>query len=133
MGSRIHFAVNVGFLTFFLVSVPSYYFCFKARENKEKYVELMMRANAFEQAKDMPEEPPVGEDHPFLQESKDGSGGLGQELVGELPERKEWQPPLPQQDAKDVFQHVPKRKPVAEGGGGGSEGPKKSGGGWGLW
>lgn len=62
-----------------------------------------MKANQFEHADEMPDEAPIGEDHPFLQK---GGGSQDQEFVAELPERKEWQKPLPQQDAKDVFVRV---------------------------
>jgi len=107
MGSSPYFAANVGFATTLLVTVPSYYFCYRTRENKEKYVELMMRANQFEHAKNMPEQAPIDQDHPFL---KKGGNNLDHEFVAELPERKEWQDPLPQQDAKDVFVKVDEKR-----------------------
>eukprot|EP00540_Astrosyne_radiata_P012483 CAMPEP_0116822626 /NCGR_PEP_ID=MMETSP0418-20121206/370_1 /TAXON_ID=1158023 /ORGANISM="Astrosyne radiata, Strain 13vi08-1A" /LENGTH=69 /DNA_ID=CAMNT_0004450755 /DNA_START=231 /DNA_END=440 /DNA_ORIENTATION=- len=65
-----------------------------------------MRANDFQPLEEMPKEPPAGDDHPFLQKG----GSKPQEYVGELPERKEWQKPLPPQDPKDIFVKV-KDKP----------------------
>ena len=115
MGSPPIFAVNIGFATTLLVCVPSYYFCVRKRNYKERLIEVMMRANDFQEASEMPPEVPAGEDHPFLQPAGDatalGGGGTttgagtlsDREFVGHLPERKEWQTPLPQQDAKDVF------------------------------
>jgi hypothetical protein len=106
MKSNPMFAVNVGFATLFLVSMPSYYFCYRRRENKERMIELMMKANDFSSAEEMPEEPKIGQDHPFLEER----GNLEtKEYVAHLPERKEWQTQVPQQDAKDVFQEKKKR------------------------
>mmetsp|Transcript_41213 Transcript_41213/g.46836 ORF Transcript_41213/g.46836 Transcript_41213/m.46836 type:complete len:171 (+) Transcript_41213:118-630(+) len=102
MGSAPFFAINVGFLTTFLVCVPSYYFCYRTRENKEKLIELMMKANEFQEVENMPEEVPVGKDHPFLEPAA-VEGVKNKEYVAHLPDRKEWQTQVPQQDAKDVF------------------------------
>jgi hypothetical protein len=123
MKSRPFFALNVGFATIWLVAFPSYYFCVKKRDYKEQLIQVMMRANDFQEAREMPPEIPAGEEHPFLDDattifqSNDndttaaaagGGGGGGtmltdREFVGHLPERKEWQTQVPQQDAKDVF------------------------------
>jgi len=100
MGSTPIFAINVGFATTFLVCIPSYYFCYRKREYKEQMIELMMRANDFQEAEHMPEQVPV-EEHPFL--DVEGDKVKGKELVAHLPERKEWQTQIPQQDSKDVF------------------------------
>lgn len=62
----------------------------------------MMRANDFQEAEEMPPEVPVGEDHPFLEKGGNVNNQT-KELVAHLPERKEWQTQVPQQDAKDVF------------------------------
>lgn len=68
----------------------------------------MMKANDFQEASEMPEEIPAGDNHPFLEPSADG---LEQkEFVAHLPERKEWQKQVPQQDAKDVFVETKTRK-----------------------
>ena len=101
MGSRSFFAINMGFATTLMVAIPSYYICVRKRQYKEELIELMMRANDFQHAKDMPPETPPGEDHPFLEPSEDKN--LNTEYVAHLPERKEWQTPIPQQDAKNVF------------------------------
>jgi hypothetical protein len=103
-------AVNVGFATTLLVAVPSYYFCFRRRENKERMIELMMNANDFEPAEDMPEEPSITEDHPFLQEaSSKGDATKPLEYKAYLKEKKEWQEPTPTRDKiKDVFSPKPK-------------------------
>jgi len=107
MGSSPRWAGNVAFGTIFLVCVPSYYFCVKKRDFKEKWIELMMRANDIETSQNMPAQPQVD---PFLSDSQDSNGSYivgDQELYGRLQERKEWQSQTPTQDAKDVFQQVP--------------------------
>ena len=104
MGSTPLFAINVGFMTTLLVCIPSYYFCFRKREYKERLIEVMMRANDFQEADQMPAEIPAGPDHPFLDPvSGDTAAVADQEYMAHLPERKEWQTQVPQQDAKDVF------------------------------
>lgn len=116
MGSPPMFAVNVGFAATLMVCVPSYYFCVRKRDYKERLIEVMMRANDFQEASEMPPEVPAGEEHPFLDEQSSMSSVssddtttttttklVDREFVGHLPERKEWQTQLPQQDAKDVF------------------------------
>ena len=99
MKSTPLFAINVGFVTTMLVCLPSYYFCVRKREHKEKLIEVMMRANDFQEATDMPPETPAGDEHPFM----DPGSLQDAEYVAHLPERKEWQTQVPQQDAKDVF------------------------------
>ena len=111
MGSRVRWAVNVGFSTTLLVSSASYYFCVRARQHKERVIEYMMRAQMVEEAQHMPPEPPL-EDHPFLAPGTGtaAAGAAGpREYRGMLPEKKEWQAPLDTQDAKDVFKEVTKR------------------------
>lgn len=106
MGSSPRWAGNVAFGCMFLVFVPSYYFCVKKRDFKEKWIELMMRANDIETLEKMPAQPP---EDPFLQSTSEKNEKyiLGdQELYGRLQERKEWQTQTPTQDAKDVFQPV---------------------------
>ena len=122
------FALNIGFATTILVFIPSYYFCVKKRDYKEHLIEFMMNANEFEKASAMPPQVPAGEEHPFLDpaavatanakgnaNANSASGDAAQsdapgtatvadrEFVGHLPEKKEWQMPVSQQDAKDVF------------------------------
>ena len=105
MGSSARWAGNVAFGTVFLVSVPSYYFCVKRRDFKEKWIELMMRANDIETAQSMPAQP---RDDPFLSNEE---GTLSdKELYGRLQERKEWQTQTPTQDVSQVFQEVPNDK-----------------------
>jgi hypothetical protein len=104
MGSSPRFAGNAAFGTIFLVCVPSYYFCVKKRDFKEKWIELIMKANDVQPAKEMPLQPT---ENPFL---SDEEGTLSdKELYGRLEERKEWQIQTPTQDAKQVFQEIPKK------------------------
>jgi hypothetical protein len=104
MGSTPLFAINIGFMSTLLVCIPSYYFCYRKREYKERLIELMMKANDFQEADQMPPEIPAGPDHPFLDPaSGDAAAVADQEYMAHLPERKEWQTQVPQQDAKDVF------------------------------
>lgn len=63
----------------------------------------MMRANDFQTAEDMPEEVPLNKEHPFLEPGETNAGLQNKEYTAHLPERKEWQTQVPQQDAKDVF------------------------------
>mmetsp|Transcript_24120 Transcript_24120/g.28938 ORF Transcript_24120/g.28938 Transcript_24120/m.28938 type:complete len:177 (-) Transcript_24120:269-799(-) len=104
MGSNPFFAVNVGFATTLLVTVPSYYFCFRRREHKYKVIELMMKANDFQTHEEMPAEPKIKE-HPFLKDDNE-TKLTNKEYQGYLKERKEWQTPTPTQDAADVFKEV---------------------------
>jgi hypothetical protein len=100
MGSRSFFAMNMGFATTLLVAIPSYYVCVRKRQYKEELIELMMRVNDFQHAKEMPPETPAGEDHPFLEPAETP---ISSEYVAHLPERKEWQKPIPLQDGKSIF------------------------------
>jgi hypothetical protein len=118
MQSRTSLAVNAGFGTFFVVYFGSYYFCVKRRDYKELMIEQMMKLNAFEHALQMPEPVPVDENHPFVEPAGanpaagmgGGSGGPpSKQYVAHLPERKEWQQPLPPQDASAVFRPADKK------------------------
>ncbi len=109
MGSTPYMAGNVAFGTMFLVFVPSYYFCVKRRDYKEKYIELMMRANDIQTAENLPPQPMHD---PFLSDANDEEEKYivgDQELYGRLQERKEWQTQTPTRDASDVFQPVDKK------------------------
>mmetsp|Transcript_32433 Transcript_32433/g.67650 ORF Transcript_32433/g.67650 Transcript_32433/m.67650 type:complete len:176 (-) Transcript_32433:27-554(-) len=105
MGSRTHFAVHAGFVTLMVVNVGSYYFCVKRRDYQEQMIEIMMKYNEFDHAMNMPEEASSTDgENPFLETGPKGKGNVTpSELVVNLPERKEWQPQLPTQDAADVF------------------------------
>jgi hypothetical protein len=103
MSSRPSLAVNAGFATFFAVYFGSYYFCVRRRDYKELMIEQMMKLNAFEHALQMPEPVPLDENHPFVEPVGDAADGPPKQYVAHLPERKEWQPPLPPQDASAVF------------------------------
>ena len=115
MQSRIGLAVHVGFLTLLSVNFGSYYFCVKRRDYQERTIELLMKQNQFLSASEMPEEIPI-DNHPFVRpvtEEKNGSettrtttrrGLPERQYVVNLPERKEWQPPIPTRDASEVFQ-----------------------------
>ena len=105
MGSSPRFAGNAAFGTIFLVCLPSYYFCVKKRDFKEKWIELMMKANDVQSAREMPLQPT---EDPFLSNEEEGTLS-DKELYGRLEERKEWQTQIPTQDAKQVFQEVPKQ------------------------
>jgi len=111
MGSRSFFAGNVAFFTTCLVFMPSYYFCARRREHQEHVIEMMMAVNDFAPVDEMPEEVPLGRDHPFLdvRDRVDGEasdGDLQKEFVAKLKEKKEWQAPHKTQDAGDVFKEV---------------------------
>jgi hypothetical protein len=112
MASPTKFAVNIGFSSLMVVYVGSYYFCVKKRDYREKMIKIMMQLNSFEPAAGMPEQVPYDELHPFVEAAEDGQSGIPAErqYVANLPERKEWQPQLPQQDADKVFQEVPRKK-----------------------
>lgn len=108
MASPIPRAVNFGFLTFFSVFAGSYYFCVKRRDYQEQMIELMMRLNTFDHAGEMPEERPFDASHPFLipnDNNNDDAANVvvDQQYVAHLPERKDWQSPLPSQDATEIF------------------------------
>mmetsp|Transcript_22069 Transcript_22069/g.32677 ORF Transcript_22069/g.32677 Transcript_22069/m.32677 type:complete len:167 (+) Transcript_22069:150-650(+) len=100
MKSHPFFAMNVAFATSLLVAAPSYYFCYRRREHKEATIELMMRANDFENVEEMPEPVPHKE-HPFLND--DDEGIRRKEFIANLKEQKEWQKQTPMKDADQVF------------------------------
>jgi hypothetical protein len=100
MKSHPFFATNFAFGTAMLVCAPSYYFCYRRREHKEATIEMMMRANAFQNVEEMPEPVPQKE-HPFLND--DDEGIRRKEFVAKLKEKKEWQTQVPMEDAADVF------------------------------
>jgi hypothetical protein len=115
MQSPTKTAVNIGFGSLMVVYVGSYYFCVKKRDYREKVIHIMMQLNSFEPALDMPEPVPVNEYHPFVVpagDSNDERSGIPAErqYVANLPERKEWQPQLPRQDADRIFTEVPRKK-----------------------
>jgi hypothetical protein len=101
-------AVNVGFFSFMTVYGGSYFFCVKRRDYREEMIQLMMQLNRFEPLAEMPQPMPVNEHHPFVQAAdvKETTGIPNKQYIANLPERKEWQPQLPTQDADRVFQPV---------------------------
>mmetsp|Transcript_12796 Transcript_12796/g.24016 ORF Transcript_12796/g.24016 Transcript_12796/m.24016 type:complete len:169 (-) Transcript_12796:274-780(-) len=103
MKSHPFFSINVAFATSLLVTAPSYYFCYKRREHKEATIEMMMRANDFQNVEEMPEPVPQ-EEHPFLNVNDQDGGIKNKEFVANLKEKKEWQKQLPMKDADEVFQ-----------------------------
>ncbi|GKY96703.1 hypothetical protein MPSEU_000629800 [Mayamaea pseudoterrestris] len=111
MGSNARVATHAGFGTLFLVYTGSYYFCCKRRDHQEKMIETMMRLNEFQHAAYLPETIPVDEKHPFAVPGSDSGESATvstkpKQYVAHLPERKEWQSPLPLQDAGQVFRPV---------------------------
>ena len=102
--------INVGFSSVFLVMGGSYYFCVKRRDYQEQMIELLMQLNTFEPVQNMPAERPIDETHPFVLPDTTGAASSNQEpirtkqYVAHLPERKEWQAPIPTQDAANIFQ-----------------------------
>mmetsp|Transcript_53809 Transcript_53809/g.64937 ORF Transcript_53809/g.64937 Transcript_53809/m.64937 type:complete len:176 (+) Transcript_53809:177-704(+) len=90
MGSRNLFSTNVAFGTAMLVCVPSYYFCVKRLEHKDKVVKVMMKANEFDSMEDAPDTPDI-EDHPFLEKSTEGTEGLDKAFEAYADEPKPWQ------------------------------------------
>ena len=105
------FVLNSAFITTALVAAPSYYFCYRRREHKEATIEMMMRANDFQNSEEMPEPIPNAE-HPFLEEIDDGEKeALKQkEFVARLKEKKEWQKQDSMDDASNVFKEVKKER-----------------------
>lgn len=116
MKSHPLFAINIAFLTTITVTLPSYYFCYRKRDHQERVIEMMMAANDFRPGEEVPEQIPIGDDHPFLDVKKEGdtaatSGGNGEkdeatlqkEFVARLKEKKEWQEPHQIQDANKIF------------------------------
>ena len=117
MNSPISRVVNIGFSTVFLVMGGSYYFCVKRRDYQEQMIELLMQLNTFESVQNMPPERPVDETHPFVvpdnSTAEDDTSTstntphkpiVTKQYVANIPERKEWQTPIPTQDAANIFQ-----------------------------
>ena len=102
MRSHPFFATNIAFGTAMLVSAPSYYFCYRRREHKEATIEMMMKANDFQNVEEMPEQIPHSE-HPFMND--DDEGIRKKEFVARLKEKKEWQKQTPMEDASEVFRN----------------------------
>jgi hypothetical protein len=111
MRSTTTWAINTGFGAFLVVYVGSYVFCVQRRDYRERMISLMMQLNSFEHAISMPEPTPVDEHHPFVApagtEPDAATIPAERQYIANLPERKEWQPPLPTRDAQDVFQPKP--------------------------
>ena len=110
MKSHPLFAINIAFLTTITVTLPSYYFCYRKRDHQERVIEMMMAANDFRPGEEMPEQVPIGKDHPFLdvkEESGEADGKdeatLQKEFVARLKEKKEWQEQHQLQDADKIF------------------------------
>ena len=106
MKSPYQWVVHAGFGSLMVVYVGSYYFCVKKRDHQEKMVNLMMKMNQFDRAADMPDEIPVNDEHPFVRPVVGGAEEdalVERQYVAELPERREWQKQIPQQDAAEVF------------------------------
>jgi Protein of unknown function (DUF3767) len=108
MQSSVITAVNVGFASVFVVMGGSYFFCVKKRDYQEQMIALMMKFNTAEHVQEMPEQIPVDDHHPFVVPSDDDDDMVVQPqyTVATLPERKDWQTPLPTQDFKDIFKPV---------------------------
>ena len=68
-----------------------------------------MAANDFRPGEEIPEQIPVGKDHPFLDVKQNNNNGdkdeakLQKEFVARLKEKKEWQEPHQIQDANKIF------------------------------
>lgn len=119
MGSRAGRSINFAFGTALVVIFPSYYFCVKNREHKDKMIELMMKANAFEPQEEMPQPVPL-EEHPFMRpiepgdnvdgDSVEGTGKkqkLGKVFEYFQKSKKDWEKPAPMgEDASKVFKEV---------------------------
>jgi Protein of unknown function (DUF3767) len=114
MNSSTRTAINAGFLTCLTVLYGSYYFCYKRRDYQEQMIELMMKLNTFGHASEMPAEIPMDANHPFVvpiegtNDDNKTNALPTRQYVATLPGRKEWQAPLPTQDAADVFKPVEK-------------------------
>jgi len=92
MGSHPARVVNFVFGTIGLVTVPSYYFCYRTREHSEKIIETMMKANDFQSHEEMPETVPADQD-PFLKVMDHDNEGMQKEFTARLKEKKEWEKP----------------------------------------
>lgn len=112
MNSPMSRVINVGFTSVFVVMGGSYYFCVKRRDYQEEMIELLMRLNTFEHAQNMPPERPIDATHPFMipsdsnddDDARKATSVPAKQYVAVIPERKEWQAPVPTQDAADIFQ-----------------------------
>jgi hypothetical protein len=120
MNSPTSRVIHVGFFSVFVVMGGSYYFCVKRRDYQEQMIELLMQLNAFDHAQNMPPERPIDQTHPFVmpdysngddsipRTTMDDSSTIStvptKQYVAHIPERKDWQAPIPTQDAADVFQ-----------------------------
>lgn len=119
MNSPISRVINVGFTTVFIVMGGSYYFCVKRRDYQEQMIELLMKLNTFEPVQNMPAERPIDQTHPFVLPNTTSTTANNndnddphhpnasiptKQYVAHIPERKEWQTPIPTQDAADIFQ-----------------------------
>lgn len=109
MKSHPLFAINIAFLTTITVTLPSYYFCYRKRDHQERVIEMMMAANDFRPGEEIPEQVPIGKDHPFLDvkeengEAEKDEATLQKEFVARLKEKKEWQQQHEIQDADKIF------------------------------
>lgn len=109
MKSHPLFAINIAFLTTITVTLPSYYFCYRKRDHQERVIEMMMAANDFRPGEEIPEQVPIGKDHPFLDVKEESGEGekdeatLQKEFVARLKEKKEWQEQHQLQDADKIF------------------------------
>ncbi len=109
MKSHPLFAINIAFLTTITVTLPSYYFCYRKRDHQERVIEMMMAANDFRPGEEIPEQTPIGKDHPFLDvkgdngEAEQDEATLQKEFVARLKEKKEWQQQHQIQDADKIF------------------------------
>ena len=69
----------------------------------------MMAANDFRPGEEIPEQVPIGKDHPFLDVKEESGEGekdeatLQKEFVARLKEKKEWQEQHQLQDADKIF------------------------------
>jgi hypothetical protein len=117
---RARMAIHVGFVTLSIVYVGSYYFCVKRRDYREKMINLMMELNSFVPATEMPDPIPIDHNHPFVEPIDHSAAATTssnpdmshhivpaqRQYVAHIPERKEWQTPIPTQDAGSMFRPV---------------------------
>lgn len=120
MQSSRLFMINAGGVSFFTVYIGSYYYCYKKRDHHEKMIEIMMKLNQAEPASSMPAPIPIDNEHPFMNpidndddtiddlninniNNNTRKKNLDKQYTVFIPERKEWQKPLPPQDLKDVL------------------------------
>jgi hypothetical protein len=113
MNSPMSRVIHVGFSTVFIVMGGSYYFCVKRRDYQEQMIELLMQLNTFEPVQNMPAERPIDQTHPFVMPDTNNNNNNNnndnepiktKQYVAHIPERKEWQTPIPTQDAANIFQ-----------------------------